>query len=97
MMTDQSQVVALHRKHPDWNAVKLAAQLRCSSGYVRATAQRKRLKLPGSRSDSITALGHAARDAGLSVSDIENMAAQLAAAKRVARKVCNLDSPLVSP
>lgn len=94
-MADQSQVVALHRKHPDWDAIKLAAQLRCSSGYVRATAQRKRLKLPNSRPDSITALGHAARDAGLSVADIENMAAQLAAAKRIAQRVCNLEAPLV--
>lgn len=95
-MTNQHQVVALHRKHPDWNAVTLAAELDCSAGYIRATAQRKRLKLPTSRPDSISALGHAARDAGVSVADIENMSVKLAEVKRVARKICNLDSPLVS-
>lgn len=94
-MTDQSQVIALHRKYPDWHATKIAAQLGCSAGYVRATAQRKRLKLPRSQPDSISALGHAARDAGLSVSDIENMSVQLAAAKRLARGIHNLERPLV--
>lgn len=96
-MADHNQVIALHRKHPEWSATEIAAQLDCSTGYVRATAHRKRLKLPSSRPDSISALGHAAREAGLSVADIENMAVQLAAARRVAQRVCNLEVLTVRP
>lgn len=102
-MTDQSQVVALHRKYPKWSATDIANRLGCMPAYVRATGKRRGLNFAKAKveretvPESIVQLGRAARDAGLSVADIENMAAQLAAAKRVARKVCNLDSPLVSP
>lgn len=99
-MTDQSQVVALHRKYPKWSATDIANRLSCMPEYVRATGKRRGLtfgKAKGEREtvpESIVQLGRAARDAGLSVRDIEGMAAQLAAAKRVAQRVCNLEAPL---
>jgi len=54
-------------------ASDIAVLLDCSSGYVRATARRLKIKLPD-RPDSIEALGRAARAAGLSVADITKIA-----------------------
>jgi hypothetical protein len=100
-MTNQSQVVALHRKHPKWSASDIAKRLGCLPAYVRATGKRRGLNFAKAKvereavPESIVQLGRAARDAGLSVSDIESMASRLAAAERVARRVSNLERPLV--
>lgn len=39
-------VVRVHLAHPKWPASRIAKHLRCSTGYVRATAKRRSLKLP---------------------------------------------------
>jgi hypothetical protein len=75
-MADQKQVLEKHRQHPDWNVNQIAASLDCTAGYVRATAQRLNLRLPYARPDSLTALGAAARDAGLTVAGIKALAAK---------------------
>jgi hypothetical protein len=40
------RVVALHQEHPDLTAQRIAAEMDCDPGYVRATAQRMHIKLP---------------------------------------------------
>ena len=45
-MATKDQVIALHRKHPDWSAPDIAAALGCDASYVRATARRQSLRLP---------------------------------------------------
>ena len=82
-MADYRQVIELHRKQPQLNASQIAARLDCTSAYVRATAQRRRLKLPGCTlaprdADSLIALGQAARSVGwLTVEAIIEAAARL--------------------
>lgn len=79
-MADQFQVIALHQKYPSLNGPQIAARLGCTSAYVRAAARRNGITLPGARtayslqSDSIKALGVAARAAGLTVQRIEELA-----------------------
>lgn len=46
-MTTKHDVIAAHRAHPRLNSTELAWLLGCSSAYVRATAQRNRITLPG--------------------------------------------------
>jgi hypothetical protein len=76
-MTTQIQVIQLHQKNPTLTAPQIAERLGCKSAYVRATAQRCGLTLAGchvarSRQDTVTALGRAARAAGLlTVADVE--------------------------
>jgi hypothetical protein len=33
----KDQVLAMHAAHPEWNASRIARELKCVSGYVRAT------------------------------------------------------------
>lgn len=73
-MATQQQVLETHRLHPDWSANTIATVLDCSAGYVRATAQRLKIALPPAKPDSIEALGHAAREAGLTVAGIQAIA-----------------------
>lgn len=73
-MATQQQVLETHRQHPDWSAIRIAQELDCTSAYVRATGQRLKIALPPSRPDSIEALGNAAREAGLSVMDLQTIA-----------------------
>lgn len=100
-MTDQRQVRELHKKHPTWGAVQIAKRLGCQSAYVRATATRQGITLPGSKTvkppkpETLVQLGMAARAAGLTVADIENLKSSRDRAVRVARRVCNLEAPLV--
>ena len=77
-MATKQEVIAAHRKHKAWGPSEIADHLGCSSGYVRATAQREGLILPRSPNkprtaarDSIQALGVAARTAGLTVKAIQ--------------------------
>ena len=47
-MATARQVVDLHSEHPSLTASEIAKRLHCKSGYVRATASRKGIKLmPG--------------------------------------------------
>jgi hypothetical protein len=70
-MATQDDVRAAHRRHPEWTANKIAQELHCSSGYIRRTAQRLRLKLPKENRDGVQALGEAAKAAGMTLADIE--------------------------
>ena len=80
-MATKQQVIDSHRAHPKWTASEIADKLQCSSEYVRATAKRNGLKLrktinysaPGT---GVSALGQAARRAGLTLTDIEGIAAR---------------------
>lgn len=72
-MATYEQVLELHRRNPEFGAKAIAAALDCSSAYVRATAARRKIKLPHSKPDGIKALGRAARDAGLTVEQIKRM------------------------
>lgn len=100
-MTDQSQVRELHLKYPTWGAVQIAKRLGCLSAYVRATATRQGITLPGSRTikasklETLVQLGIAARAAGLTVVDIENLKLTRGRTVQLARQVCNLEAPLV--
>jgi hypothetical protein len=74
-MANQLQVIELHRKHPDWTSAQIAKRIDAAPAYVRATAYRKGLQLPGCKSshpkpDGLIALGRAAREAGLTVDRI---------------------------
>lgn len=73
-MATQHLVLETHNQHPNWNANDIARALNCSAGYVRATAHRLKITLPSAQPESIEALGHAARDAGLTVADIHALA-----------------------
>lgn len=78
-MATQRQVIDLHCAHPAWSANDIAQALGCSAGYVRATAQRLNITLPRATPESIEALGHAAREAGLTIADIQALAKRRAA------------------
>lgn len=69
-MATQEQVFHAHRDNPRWSDLQIAIHLDCSPGYVRRAAQRLNIRIPGRRGDSISALGHAARDAGMTLADI---------------------------
>jgi hypothetical protein len=69
-MATQEQVLHAHRDHPKWTDLQIAKHLDCSAGYVRRSAQRLNIVLPGRRGDSISALGNAAREAGMTLADI---------------------------
>lgn len=79
-MANQAQVLELHQKYPSWGASQIAERLGCTSAYVRATATRKGITLPGSRivkppqPESLVALGIAARAVGLTVQRIAELA-----------------------
>jgi hypothetical protein len=45
----KDQVLAMHAAHPEWNASRIARELKCVSGYVRATLKRAGEKNPGHR------------------------------------------------
>lgn len=42
-MANKHQVLALHKKHPEWSSLRIASELSCSDGYVRATFYREGL------------------------------------------------------
>jgi len=42
-MTTKHEVIALHRRFPDWSSTQIAERLGCSSAYVRATFYRNDL------------------------------------------------------
>lgn len=44
-MTTWREVVAAHDEHPNWSSVQIAEHLGCTPEYVRATAQRKGLRI----------------------------------------------------
>ena len=79
-MANRHDVARLHRQHPEWTAPEMAAALRCTQEYVRATARRRGLTLaktrPGSLADpdSIVSLGRAAQAAGLTLARIRQLA-----------------------
>ena len=54
-MTTWRDVVRVHQAHPKWTSSLIARSLGCTSAYVRATASRRKLKLPRMRRDK----GHA--------------------------------------
>src|SRR5258708_4767028 len=78
-MADQNQVGKLHHEHPGWAATQSAARLGCMPEYVRATGRRCGLTFAKTRAErqikpeSLIALGMAAREAGLSVADIQSL------------------------
>lgn len=47
MSVNQQDVVQLHRKDPNLTAGQIAERLRCRPEYVRSTAARLKLTLPG--------------------------------------------------
>lgn len=100
-MADQRQVRELHLKYPTWGAVQIAKRLGCQSAYVRATATRQGITLPGSRTmkpakpETLIQLGRAARDAGLTVADIENLKSSRGRVVDMALRIRNLEAPLV--
>lgn len=48
-MTNKSQVLELHRKHPDWGCTSIAAELGTSREYVYATLRRAGIVPVGKR------------------------------------------------
>jgi hypothetical protein len=77
-MATHHEVLTLHTQHPDWNARQIADALHCRTGYVTATAKRQRVSLPPTRRETLTALGRAARDCGLTIKDIYRIAVERA-------------------
>jgi hypothetical protein len=75
-MADQMQIITLNRKYPQMSAPQIAQRLGCLPEYVRATARRRGLTLAKSKEgrtpkpESLIMLGHAAREAGLTVQAI---------------------------
>lgn len=45
-MTTWDKVQKVHLDHPDWTAPMIAEHLGCRASYVRATAQRRGMRLP---------------------------------------------------
>jgi hypothetical protein len=45
-MTTKHEVIAAHRKHPEWTAGEIASALGCMREYVVSTARRNDLTLP---------------------------------------------------
>lgn len=43
-MTTKEDIAALHDIHPEWTVRQVADALKCSTGYVRATARRGSFK-----------------------------------------------------
>lgn len=76
-MTTKHEVIAVHTAHPDWNSVQIASKLNCCDAYVRSTFRRNGMTLIRSRGpkdhNSIYALGRAAKAAGLTVDDINEI------------------------
>ncbi len=72
-MPTKHDVIALHRKHPDWSMNRVAIELNCMPEYVRATARRNKLKF---RSSEIFKLGRLVCSLGLSENDLRKMAAR---------------------
>lgn len=83
-MTNKHEVIALHKKHPDWTAPEIAEKLGCLSAYVRAVAQRCGLDLPKGHSSGLTPkqsarlrrerkLGRAAYAAGFTLAEIKRL------------------------
>jgi hypothetical protein len=87
----QLQVIQLHQKYPTLTATQIAGRLDCSPEYVRATGRRRGLTFPGSRTervrqpDGLMMLGRAARAAGLTVEQIEQIARENAGAGKAVR------------
>ena len=82
-MTTKHHVIAEFHKNPSATSTEIADKLDCESAYVRKTLKRNGLKLQGSlrRNDrslcrGVRLLGYAARDAGLTLGDIERMGNQ---------------------
>lgn len=76
-MATKHQVIALHREHPTWTARRIAFELGCGTGYVRATAQREGLTLaPHSPEDrrQIFELGTLAQYLDLNEADLRRAA-----------------------
>jgi hypothetical protein len=46
-MANQQQVVELYRRHPALTVAQAAERLGCRPSYIRATAQRLKITLPG--------------------------------------------------
>ena len=91
-MATNVQVIEAHKRNPTWTASDIADALKCSSGYVRRTAQRYNLTLPKGKAGpkpnpnarripraSVFALGRAARAAGLTIEMLEMLGSSGAA------------------
>lgn len=79
--TLKRQIISAHRQHPTWHAAKIASRLGCSTTYVRNTAYSAGIDLPRKPyvrdpDNTIERLGEAARDAGLTLKDIKQIAVQ---------------------
>ena len=77
-MATKTEVITLNAAYPHWTAKRLAAALGCSQEYINACRGRYGLDIPRERNrqgESVSALGHAARRAGLTVAKIETMGA----------------------
>jgi hypothetical protein len=48
-MTLAEEIAALHREHPDWPAIQIAAHIGTSLNTVRVVASRNGIKLPAAR------------------------------------------------
>ena len=73
-MVTNTQVLKLHREHPEWTAPDIAAAIGSGAAYVRATARRKQISLPTSSryiKSEVRILGERAIALGLSVHDLE--------------------------
>lgn len=46
MTTTWKDVERVHKLHPDWTAPEIAAELKCSPAYVRATSARREYPIP---------------------------------------------------
>lgn len=77
-ITKAERVIRLHREFPAWTAPKLAREVDCNEAYVRVVAQRYNLNIPRREYHkggvTIPELGLAAREAGLTVADIRQIA-----------------------
>lgn len=77
-MTKKQQVIDLNLKHPTWTARDIAEHLGYSLEYVRICKRRYDLKFAkgtyrAREPNNTDALGRAARNAGLTVGDIERL------------------------
>jgi hypothetical protein len=77
-MATKQQVIDLNKKHPEWTASDIAAELDCMVEYVGACKKRYGLKFAkathrANHPNSVFALGRAARRAGLTVEKIQRM------------------------
>lgn len=73
-MATKTEVIKLNAAYPHWTARQLAAALGCTQEYINACRGRYGLEIPRERcrqGETVSALGHAARRAGLTLARIE--------------------------